>query len=101
MLVTVSSVTNNSDGTYTITFSEVVVNLNPGVDVPDPNIILFTPASNTWVPAIFNAPSGGFTIVITATGSPNDCTLFAILDQPGDISASDLFQIVAPITPAT
>lgn len=101
MTVTVVSTTNNGDGTYTITFSEPIINTNPGTNTPDPNILLFSPALNDWVVAITNAAEIGSTIVVEATGDPVDCTFIILLNQPLDLTAADLFEICSPqITPS-
>ena len=97
MLVTVVSAVNNGDTTYTITFSEAIVNLSPGTPTPDPNFLLFSATANGWQPAIFSAAEIGNTITITMTGLYTDATNLAILAQPSDLSAADPFQIIAPI----
>lgn len=96
-MVTVISVLNNGDGTYTITFSEPITNLNPGTPTNDNNVLLWSTGSQSWVVASFDAPEIGSTIVITASGSLNDCTELIILDQPTDLSAGNPFQLVSPI----
>jgi hypothetical protein len=96
VLTTVISVVNNTDGTYTVTFSEPITNLNPGTPTPDPNLILYSPGINLWIYAATDAAAIGNAIVLTAQVGRTDCTLFAVMAAPANIAATDSFEIVSP-----
>lgn len=101
MIVTVVSVANNGDGTYTVTFSEPITNISPGSDVNDPNLLFYSPSYTAWLNAITNAPAIGNAIILKVSSNPTDCNQFMVLDQPLDIIASDLFSTLQPQTLVT
>lgn len=95
-MISVTSVDNNGDETYDVHFSGTVVNTSPGgIDV---NILMYSPSTQQWSQATNLASVSGTVVKFQDGGGNNDCTFFAILEQPTTLSAGSSFETATPIT---
>lgn len=82
--VNVTGCVNNADGTYTASFDNVHLTGSGGVAAPD--ILLWSPGQNAWIPVSAVNVATGTSLIFTETLGDTDCTLLGVLGQPGGLN---------------
>lgn len=94
-MTTITNITNNGDGTYSVTFSgPVSVIAARG----QPNFLFYNPGGASWSTCTCNEPHGTYTtIVVTEDNGDTTCTLAVILQSLNGITATPPIQIATPV----
>lgn len=95
-MTTVLSITNIGGAQYSIVFSSTVTRTT--IDPIEASMLLYSPSSNEWVACQILGPlTPSATVVVSEVNGDDDCTFFAMLQQPDTLNATPPFQLATPI----
>jgi hypothetical protein len=95
-MVTIVSILNNTDGTYDITFSELVT-VGGGMPVTELNLLMFSASSFGWFSVRTDIQVNPTTVRVIQNDSDGDCTFCVMLAQPINLTALHAFETAAPV----
>jgi hypothetical protein len=98
-MTSIIAFTNNGNGNYTVQFSDTVT-YTPQLQ-QEPAAVMSSPGSEGWIVLVWLAQLAPDTMQATDVQSDADCTAIALLGQPVNLTAANLFQTATPIVQAT